>query len=327
MTDSQASVEHLLVGLAFNCLDPAEEGQARLLVESNPEYARQLDRLRATLSPMDREPVDPPKHLAQRTLARVAQAREAGSPAIIRIRKSPAPPKPAWNWATWRLADMVVAAGVMMVAGMVAFPTIRQAWVRNREVACQDTMRNYGVAFNEYAGRHNGNYPQLASAGPHGAAATYLVSLAEKGLLPDTNHAFCADPIPVARPSRSDLERIYREDAARFSRVARAMGGSYAYTLGHRNEQGRLVGPRRDHGDESPLLADKGPRTLGAGAKGNSANHGGRGQNVLHQGGHVTFETNRRLPNGDDIYLNGMGWPRAGIHAGDRVLGSGDDHP
>jgi len=153
MTDSQASVEHLLVGLAFNCLDPAEEGQARLLVESNPEYARQLDRLRAALSPMDREPVDPPKHLAQRTLARVAQAREAGSPAIIRIRKSPAPPKPAWNWATWRLADMVVAAGVMMVAGMVAFPTIRQAWVRNREVACQDTMRNYGGAMRAGGGQ------------------------------------------------------------------------------------------------------------------------------------------------------------------------------
>jgi len=327
MTDSQSSVEHLLVGLALNCLDEAEESQARLLVESNLVHASQLAQLRAALAPLDREPFEPPKHLAQRTLARVAQAREARSSTIIRMRKAPAPPKPAWNWATWRMADMVVAAGVMMVAGMVAFPSIRQAWVRNREVGCQDTMRTYGVALNEYAGRHNGNYPQLASAGPHGAAATYLISLVEKGLLPDTHQSFCADPIPAARPSRADLERIYREDASRFGRVARAMGGSYAYTLGHLNEQGRLVGPRKDHGDECPLLADKGPRSVGAVAKGNSPNHGGRGQNVLHQGGHVTFETDRRLPNGDDIYLNGMGWPRAGLHAGDRVLGSGDDHP
>ena len=327
MADSPLSVEHLLVGLALNCLDETEAIQARLLVENNPAYASQLSRLRAALAPLDRETVEPPKNLAQRTLARVAQAREVHSSTIIRMRKAPAPPKPAWNWATWRMADMVVAAGVMMVAGMVAFPSIRQAWVRNREVGCQDTMRNYGVAFNEYAGRHKGQYPQLASAGPHGAAATYLISLVEKGLLPDTQHSFCADPIPAARPSRSDLERIYREDAARFGRVARAMGGSYAYTLGHRNDQGQLVGPRRDHGDESPLLADKGPRSLGAGARGNSPNHGGRGQNVLHQGGHVTFQADRKLPNGDDIYLNAMGWPRAGIHSGDRVLGSGDDHP
>jgi hypothetical protein len=327
MPESQASIEHLLVGLAFNCLDESEARQAKELAAKDAGFARQLDQLKSALSSFDREPVEPPKNLAQRTLARVAQAREAQSSTIIRMRKAPAPAKPAWNWATWRMADMAVAAGVMVVAGMVAFPSIRQAWVRHREVSCQNNLRDLGVAFNNHADIHNGRYPQISPSGPRSAAGTYLVSLVEKGLLPENHHPVCADPIPLARPTQSELDRLYREDAVRYQRVARAVGGSYAYSLGHINAQGRLEGPRRDQGEDLPLLADRGPRTVGTGAKGNSPNHGGRGQNVLHHGGHVRFHTDRTLPSGDDIYLNANGWPRAGISSSDRVLGSGDDHP
>ncbi len=327
MPESHESVEHLLVGLVFNCLDDAERLRALALVAADPSLARQLGQLTMALGNLEREPILPPANLAQRTIAKVTRAREADSATIIRIPKAPPSARPAWNWATWRLADLVVAAGVMMVAGMVAFPAIRQAWVRQREVACQNNMRGLGVAMNDYASRHNNQYPQITSRGSSSAAGTYMVSLIEKGLLPDGHHPVCADPIPLAQPNRSDLERLYRNDLERFNRTVRAVGGSYGYSLGHINAQGQLEGPRRDQGDNHPLLADKGPRTVGTGAQGNSPNHGGRGQNVLFSGGNVSFQTNRKTPDGDDIYLNNHGLPRAGISSSDRVLGAGDDHP
>ncbi len=60
----------------------------------------------------------------------------------------------------------------------------------------------------------------------------------------------------------------------------------------------------------------------------NSANHGGRGQNVLFLGGHVDWRTNRNAGvRGDDIFVNWDNQVLAGKAWEDSVLGSSDTSP
>jgi len=325
-----------LVGHAMGCLEPSQTGEMDALLRADSRLSRQSKTLMEALSLLREDPLAPPANLAQRTIARVERAREADSATIIRLPKAPQPSRPSWSWSSWRLGDLLAAGGVMMVAGLIGFPAIHQAWVRQRELACQDTLRTFGTALNHYADANQGRYPHVASAGPNSVASTYMVSLRENGFLPEGGHSFCADLIPQAPPDRAQMDRFYQQDPTLFHRAARAMGGSYAYPLGW-YEDGKLTGPHRNQDNDHPILADKGPRTTASQtrpphsqmnhASANSPNHGGRGQNVLYKTGNVRFMATRQQPDGCDIYLNNSGEMRAGISPGDLVLAPGDAHP
>lgn len=328
MRDADKSLEQDLVGFVMGCLDGEETKGFEELLRSNPALARQATLLKEALTGLDREPVQPPRNLAQRAIAKVAQAREADSVTIMRLPKAPAPPRPAWNWATWKIADLFVAAGVMVVAGMVAFPTIRHAWLVQREISCSNNLRNVGLWANDYAMRNRGYYPKVGGLGSSDVAANFPLVLKENGYFPDGSHPFCSEPPPASVTNRAEVDRLVKQDPVKFHWAARKIGGSYSYNMGYRDANGNLITPHRKDGDNFPLVADRGPRTLGVvNPHGNSPNHGGRGQNVLQAGGNVRFVTTRNTPEGDDIFLNHNGQPRAGIHANDASLGDGDHHP
>ncbi len=328
MREEDRSLEQDLVGFVMGCLEGDEKKGFEQLLRSNPDLARQASLLKESLTGLERETYQPPRNLAQRAIAKVAQAREADSVTIMRLPKAPPPPRPAWNWATWKIADLFVAAGVMVVAGMVAFPTIRHAWQVQREVGCSNNLRNVGLWSNDYALRNNGYYPQVGGLGSKDVAANFPMILKECGYFPDGNHPFCSEPPPPNLTNRAEVDRLSRQDPDKFHWAARRIGGSYSYNMGYRDANGKLIAPHRRDGDNFPLVADRGPRTLGVvNPNGNSPNHGGRGQNVLQAGGNVRFVNSRHLPGGDDIYLNQNGQPRAGIHVGDSSLGDGDHHP
>jgi prepilin-type processing-associated H-X9-DG protein len=84
------------------------------------------------------------------------------------------------------------------------------------------------------------------------------------------------------------------------------------------------IGLRCDSGDTLPIMADR----LEDLHQGSSANHGGRGQNVLYLDGHVEWRTNRNAGiNGDDIFVNWDNQVFAGRAREDTVLGSSDATP
>ena len=59
-----------------------------------------------------------------------------------------------------------------------------------------------------------------------------------------------------------------------------------------------------------------------------SANHGGRGQNVLFESGRVGFVTSpRSTARSDHFFLNDDGQVAAGTHAEDSVIGSSHTGP
>ena len=103
---------------------------------------------------------------------------------------------------------------------------------------------------------------------------------------------------------------------------------SYAYSLGHKDEDGNYYGPTVPEGFQAcdfPLLADGPPAD---GGLGNSNNHGGKGQNVLFADGNVRFVNLRTIGfQNDDIYRNKANQVAAGLDPCDPVLGSSATKP
>jgi prepilin-type processing-associated H-X9-DG protein len=74
-------------------------------------------------------------------------------------------------------------------------------------------------------------------------------------------------------------------------------------------------------------MADRPPfREKACGARQNSPNHGGQGQNVLFTDGHVEFLTQPTFA-GANIYLNRKGQARAGVSNDDNPLGMSEMVP
>src|SRR5262249_50075046 len=105
----------------------------------------------------------------------------------------------------------------------------------------------------------------------------------------------------------------------------------YAYPLGYRDEEGRLIGLRcnDENRDSLPILSDR-PRVLaGAGpaSRGLGPDHR-TGQNVLYLTGAVRYVNSPWVGvGGDNIYLNNNGLVSAGVNRTDSVLGVDADHP
>ena len=102
------------------------------------------------------------------------------------------------------------------------------------------------------------------------------------------------------------------------------MGGSYGYCLGHfRN--GAYEGTRNRQRSGFAIVADA-PSPDQPGHQ--SRNHGGRGQNVLFEDGHVVFLTcSKPNDSADDIFVNDAGLVAAGLHENDAVIGPSDASP
>ncbi len=97
------------------------------------------------------------------------------------------------------------------------------------------------------------------------------------------------------------------------------MGGSYGYCIGYL-DQG-VYQPTKNLGRAGFALMADAPREERPDRQ--SANHGGRGQNVLFEDGHVQFLASSR-PAGmtDDIFANDDDLVAAGVHRDDSVIAS-----
>jgi len=258
----------------------------------------------------DREAVAPPPGLALRTLGRVAEALVAErrfDPTTGRFREPPAtvpsevarrqPSADGPVFLSWARADTLVVAALVLLAVALGLPLVQKARTRADFVACQDQLRGLHTGLKGYADTHDGQLPKVGTPALP-TAGGFVNELALAGQTDPTRPLGCGrregDPDP-----------------------------GYAYTLGHRNAGGWLTGVRlNDVADATPVAADL-PRYDGDRVSGR---HGG--WNVLSAGGSVRFVTTANAGlNGDDIFRNGDGWHRAGLHADDISLGRPFDRP
>jgi prepilin-type processing-associated H-X9-DG protein len=227
-----------------------------------------------------------------------------------------------------------VAASVLFCVSLIIPSVLAKIRFQRDLVACQNNLHNFYIGLKDFSDRHNGNFPNVATAvpAPWNVAGNFVPILMDEGLIGDNVSVQCP-AYGRLTPPKYTLHDLRSMDPDQLDSRVWNLGGSYAYSLGYSDSTGDH-GPRLDPQFASsmrPLVADRPPRDIMLGATANSPNHGGSGQNVLFMDGHCVYCTQRVLPCSaggfDDIYLNQDNQVHAGRTPWDTVLGDSQAHP
>jgi hypothetical protein len=312
-----------LIGYLLKSLDADEQRDVEKYLREHPEAEKRLEQLRRRLDPLARDAGDgePADGLWVRTLSRVAEHKCRTLPAAPAAGQAVAEPRGTW----WRRADVLVAAALLVVVGGLGVVGVARLTPDKHVTDCANNLRQFHQALEAYADNHNGRYPWVGMAPPKNFAGSFVPALNEARVMPPGLSVSCPGdaPRPPSALTFADLELLGPEE---FRAATRSLAGCYAYSLGYLEPGGLgLLGLTRTTDGNVPVMADA-PPALDSGndvGPGNSPNHGGKGQNVLHRDGSVRFWTRRTLgADGDDIYLNADQRVAAGRGPRDAVLGS-----
>jgi hypothetical protein len=318
-----------LIGYVLKALDADEQREVENYLREHPEAHKHLDQLRLRLDLLAHDAGDgePPAGLWVHALARVAEHKCCTLPSAPPPEEHAPAPRATW----WRRADVLVAAVLLILVGGLAVVWVASLTQKSHVVECANNLHQFHQALEAYADVHNGYYPWVEKEWPRNFAGGFVAALNESGTMRPGLSVGCpgTPPQPPSAVSFADLERLKGDE---FRNVARTLAGCYAYSLGYQEPGGTaLLGLTRvmDDRDRLPIMADAPPSEGGNEVlPGNSANHGGTGQNVLFVGGNVQFRATRRLGADDeDIYLNVNQRVAAGRGARDAVLGRSDAVP
>lgn len=308
-----------LIGYLLDAIDPNERASVERELVQNAELRRELALLQRSLTGLDtdRGHYDPPIDLVERTLEFVGDS-PSRTPVLPRMSPDRSPPI---GRSRWTIADLLVTAGVLIAASLVFIPAVRQSRYTSRVTGCQNNLRQLGVALASYAERNDRFFPQVPTKGPLAAAGVYAQTLVYSGFLDDPHLVICPASA-LAENARTfhvpSAEELRDAEAPKLVELHRSMGGSYGYTLGY-VAKGRYH-PTKNFGRVNfALMADT--PTCAPTNNVVTDNHGGTGQNVLFEDGHVAHLTCRTAEGcGDDIFLNDQGEVSAGTHRDDSVI-------
>ncbi len=340
MTDP---LQQQLLGHLLGALDDDEAKSVADRLKSDPQFRQELDRLQRQVAPLEaaREQFPVPPGLAERACAFVAAAIDQADPVpepepraddrpVPRSKSARMPMTPETNSPSWisriRWADVVMALSVFCVAAFLTIPAIQAARFNARKAACQDNLRQLGMAMNQYSDNNQGYFPFVPPEGKLAAAGIYAPVLARDGYLTEPERLVCPDS-PLADkdgfriPPVEEIQAAGREELAD---LRRRMGGSYGYSLGHMEGE-RYSGTKNLGRSSFALMADA-PGL--ARSRLQTDNHGGKGQNVLFEDGSLRFVATPK-PNDlfDDFFRNDNGEIAAGLHRADSVIGSSATPP
>jgi hypothetical protein len=307
-----------LIGYLLDALDPEEHEIVEAHLSRDPQLKRELELLSRSLLPLvaDKGHYDAPPGLAHRTCEFVA----------MQSRISVAPAAPGHARSQWRMADMLVAAGIFLAATMLFFPALNQSRFAARLLGCQNNLREIGMALTNYSDRHKGYFPDIPRQGRLSAAGIYATKLVEGGYLGNPQIIVCpasslADGILEFQvPTSKDLQIA---PMPRLVTLHKQMGGSYGYNIGYVSD-GRYRSTKNLRRKTFALMAD----APAAAAPYSSPNHGRCGQNVLFEDLHVQYLTTCKAHGcRDNIFLNDDGLVAAGTHVHDAVVGASHAKP
>lgn len=338
---SSPSREHLL-GYLLGALERTEHEQVAAELEANPALRAELRRLEDCLGRVGLDRVgldketrhlepdhfDPPAGLAQRTCRLVAARREE----LVVTRQSwtvtPAERATAQNQRGMTWVNLLTVASVLIAGAAIFFPALNHSLEQAERAACQNNMRQIGFALHEYAERDPaGQVPRVELVGNGGVAGIYAPILAGKQLILDTATFLCPSMARTRKTHKLHVptqEEIDKANGEALRELQRTMGGDYGYNLGYRVGNG--VAPPSNSGRGEYVLLSDAPSDQRPGRQ--SDNHGGNGQNVLYEDGHIKFI--RTLPSPqvpDDPFFNLDGRVGAGLNQNDHVIGASGDKP
>ena len=315
-----------LLGYLMGALDEVEHSQVEELVKKNRQCQRELELLHESLEPLRAGEGEclPPAGLAARTCRMVAQHRE---PEAARPKKV-AVVEPLGASSQWSFADMAVAAGIFLAAGMLLLPAIQQSRVIAQRTACQNNLREIGQALQKYSETRAGLFPEIPTSGNQAVAGIFSVRLLEGNFLDSPDRLLCASAQngqernePFQLPTSAEIDAA---EGQRLVRLQRMLGGNYGYSLGYR-QGGNYQAPRNRGRTNYALVADSPDDSLN-GFRSN--NHGGCGQNVLYEDGRVDYLKGCATGDcADHIFLNDENIMAAGLHPDDAVIGHSWSRP
>jgi prepilin-type processing-associated H-X9-DG protein len=323
-------MEQDLLGYLLDGLDAADARQVEEALEASPALRLELVRFRKILQPLeaDAESGDPPPDLYLRTLRMIAHAQTQKPARTVKTPVERSEGRPARSW--WRRADVLVAASVLFIAGMLLPNLVLHLRRQAAITACRDNLRLHHSAISQYQTVHAGAFPKFEPEGRLNAAGAAEVKLRDGGFWNEGMRINCpghGEARGLLPPTLAEIETLAQ--AATNESWKQRLSGCYAFPLGY----WKGTGPNQNWeqvdqslGGRIPIMADRPPRPdeFTGWEKANSPNHNFSGQNVLFQDGHVEFLTKRRLPVGpevdEDLYRNRHGKLAPGAGPYDAVL-------
>lgn len=328
----------LLVRYLMGELNSQEAEQLEATLRDSPEMRRELEYLRSCMlsgcddEDLDRPPTDDaPTGLSERTLGRIC-----GDDRCEKVERTPAEVAAAYDrpagTPSWSLADLTVAGGVFLAISMLFLPALRQSRDAARRTDCANNQRQLGVMLIHHS-ETKGNF--LLTPAHNENAGIFAVYLVDEGyasageiarLLVCRSSPFAeklaCKQVKIRLPSLSQLEAATAKERAFWNKM---MSPCYAARMGF-IENGRYCAIRNEGSPLSAMLADAPSESLHYLM---SANHGGCGQNVLYQDGHVRYLKQSTLAafHPDALFLNNAGEEAAGLDRNDTVLGRSDATP
>jgi hypothetical protein len=322
------SAREQLLGHLLGALESDEQADIEAQLGNDPECRKELALLRKQLEPLAalKQDFAPPEGLAERACLLVEQHRAKPAPAPSTGGLRPEVSPPCRRNRMSRL-DVIMATLVASAAVMLILPAIQNSRAHARLNACTDNLRDLGVALNQYSQTNQGYFPKVPANGNLAAAGIYAPILADKGLLTDVRRVVCPDSDLASRvngfrvPTYGELKLAPPTTVVGYKPT---MGGSYGYNLGYVNN-GEVVATKNHYRDNFAIMSDAPSLNT---PNFQSANHGGRGQNVLFESGAVRFLQDTKIPgSNDDIFTNNAGRMAAGLDSHDSVLGASSTAP
>jgi len=329
-------VREQLLGYLLGALEESERESVEKQLRRNPKLRRELARVRTTLRPFWISQPDyvPPPDLATRTCQWVALHANvtAGPPAAATAEPLPNPVarlepvgvaavSPAGAGRRWSWPDLAVLAGILVSASLLIFPALQNSRFQARLAACQDNLRQIGLALTQYSEKHEGYFPSGPNRGNSNGTGDFAGLLLSTGFIDDSRWFCCPDsPLAANREGRAaSFDGLLARAGNDLDRVRRSLGESYGYCVGY-IEDGRYHSTRNLRRPYFALVADAPCRYL---PDFQSINHARRGQNVLLEDGRVVFFiTPKPDAYADAIYVNTRGLIAPGSHRNDSVIAS-----
>ena len=330
-----------LLGYLLGALEPHEMERVAALLKQDPEARRQMLKIQQSLRPLEDtyEPGQaPPADLVARTLGRIpAQPKldtaqpESSQPPIEATSLPPMrasnhrPPSHSFTWL-----DMAALSAAAAIVLALVVPSIASGRFEARRIACQDQLRDLGVAITTFVDRNEQHrLPAVSQSGPEAFAGVYAVRLSDSGLLDNPSIRWCPSlDAPGNKQSRfvelnelPTTRELHQSSADALRRFQKFAGGHYAYNLGVVDKD-HFESPRFESRASFAVMSDA--PMAGTPSVSNlreSIGHEGRGINVLYEDGRVRFISVDALDvMPDHPFFNHRGQAEAGVNVDDASL-------
>ncbi|MEN6424499.1 MAG: hypothetical protein ABFE13_03995 [Phycisphaerales bacterium] len=319
LTDRQ---RQLLFDYSLGLTSESETEEAESLIASNEEAGELHQSLQETLAPLENVELEPcPDELMERLFARVrgAAPEGTGKDRLAELLAAERSTKRTIRIPLWRNWSEVVAAAAAVVLFVgILFPAVGQMRGRYQRAQCASNLSGVYSGLRNYASDHDGFLPAVAMTpgspwwkvgdqGQENQSNTRRFWLLTKQGYVEPSRFFC--------PGRRE-GRTLNFDGFKIQSFNDFPSSAYIHF------SIRIPCPtsnERDLQRKGVLMADRNPLSEGLPSDlstglsiqlceevmtANSANHKGRGQNVLLYDGSVEFTRQRRVSNfDDDMYL------------------------